>query len=729
MSSNKNSLPRLLAVLLSAALLTQACLELNRVAWGTGIWLGEYSPKWAIGFFGFVLLSLGLFASILTLAWAPRRLDPARAALTRLRSRLGFLRWVSAVVFALAPVILFQYTSWGVVFTGFGIRLLVWILSTLGLAVMLGRGDALLVWKDALVAALVSSAVVGASIPLAGVTSYPFSLGWSEGNRLWDYSILFGRERYVFPADSQLTPFLDVGRQLIGGLPFLYPGLTIFQERLWLGLMGIVPYVLLGLCVFYLPQYRKIYLAPRGNMNVAVLTWLLTGLWGFLFLRQGPIHSPLLFSAAVVALAWRRPLWLSLPLLAAAGYFAAVSRFTWSFAPAMWAGMLWLASAGLENGRLAARDWGRAILLGLAGLVGGLLLPQLTGLLAGTGNASVTQAAESVGRQPLLWYRLLPNSTYNLGILVNLVIAITPLVIVLLFAVRQRLWTLNLWQRLAILGVLTAFLVVGLVASTKIGGGGDLHNMDMFLIGLLFCAGMVWEKTDRVHLEPAQSDSHFGSDCHFAPARSWLTEDASLSAWMRVVLILLVALPAYGTLLRLRPLLYADDFNRLKVLADVEDPYADPRILGLLPPRDEVDNTLDLVREYVANAQSKGDVLFMDQRQLLTFGYVKDVPLIAEYEKKYLMDQAMGETAAVTFPAFYRDLEAHRFALIISDPLRLPIKDSDYSFGEENNAWVKWVAAPILCYYEPAVTLEEFKLQLLVPLETVSPDCVMPLPQ
>ncbi|MFZ5855252.1 MAG: hypothetical protein ACOYZ6_00335 [Chloroflexota bacterium] len=690
--NDKNWFLRLLFVLLAAALLTQACIELNRVAWGTGIWLGEYSPKWAIGFFGFILLSLGLFASILTLAWAPRRLDPARAALTRLRSRLGFLRWMFAVVFALAPVILFQYTSWGVVFTGFGIRLLVWILSTLGLAVMLGHGDALLVWKDALVASLVSGAAVGASIPLAGVTSYPFSLGWSEGNRLWDYSILFGRERYVFPADSQLTPFLDVGRQLIGGLPFLYSGLTIFQERLWIGLMGILPYVLLGLCVFYLPKQKN------------STAWILAGLWGFLFLRQGPIHSPLLFSAAVVALAWRRPLWLSLPLLAAAGYFAAVSRFTWSFAPAMWAGMLWLASAGLDNGRLSARDWGRAILLGLAGLFGGLLLPQLTGLLAGTGNASVTQVAESVGRQPLLWYRLLPNSTYNLGILVNLVIAITPLVIVLLFAVRQKLWTLNLWQRLAILGVLFAFLVVGLVASTKIGGGGDLHNMDMFLIGLLFCAGMVWEKTDR----------------------TWLVNGTTLPVWIRVALIALVALPAYGTLLRLRPLLYADDFTRLKVLADVEDPYADPRILGLLPPRNKVDNTLDLVREYVANAQSKGDVLFMDQRQLLTFGYIEDVPLIAEYEKKYLMDQAMGETAASTFPAFYRDLADHRFSLIISDPLRLPIKDSDYSFGEENNAWVKWVAAPILCYYEPAITLEEFKLQLLVPLETVSPDCVMP---
>lgn len=698
MSSNKNTFLRLLTVLLSAVLLVQACLEMNRVAWGTGVGLGEYSLKWALGFFGFVLASLMLFALTLVAVWSPRRLDSVQDSLLRLRARLGVVRWALAIGFLLAPVWFFQYTSWGVVFIGAGIRLLAWVLTVLGLAFALGRGDQLLVWRDALAASLLSGAVIGAAIPLAGVTSYPFSLGWSEGNRLWDYSILFGRARYLVPPGQELTPFLDIGRQFSGGLPFLVPGLTIFQERLWLGLMGILPYVVLGLCIFYLPKTKSEIVSRSTTL------WLLAGLWGFLFLRQGPIHTPLLLSAAVVALAWRRPLWIAIPLIAAAGYFAAVSRYTWTFAPGMWAGMLWLASAQTDKGRLTARDWGRAIALGLGGLLGGFFLPQLTGLLAGAGNASVTEAAASVGRQPLLWYRLLPNSTYNLGILVNLLIAVTPLVIVLFFASRRGLWTLNPWQKLSILGILAAFLLVGLVISTKIGGGGDLHNLDMFLIGLLFSAGMVWEKTDR----------------------QWLTEGAALPGWMRVALIVLVALPAYGSLLHMRPLLYADDFSRLKTLTDIEDPYADPRVLGLLPSRDEVSKTLALIQQQVADAQTRGEVLFMDQRQLLTFGYVNDVTLISEYEKKYLMDQAMG--GGTVFTDFYRDLENHRFVLIISDPLRLPIKDSDYSFGEENNAWVKWVAAPILCFYEPVITLEQFRIQLLVPLTTVSEDCVLPLP-
>ena len=37
-----------------------------------------------------------------------------------------------------------------------------------------------------------------------------------------------------------------------------------------------------------------------------------------------------------------------------------------------------------------------------------------------------------------------------------------------------------------------AFLIVGLIISTKIGGGGDLHNMDMFLVGLVFVAALAW---------------------------------------------------------------------------------------------------------------------------------------------------------------------------------------------------------------------------------------------
>ena len=65
--------------------------------------------------------------------------------------------------------------------------------------------------------------------------------------------------------------------------------------------------------------------------------------------------------------------------------------------------------------------------------------------------------------------------------------------------------------------------------------------------------------------------------------------------------------------------------------------------------------------------------------------------------------------------AVYEDLAARRFSLIVSERLFTPIKDSSCEFGEENNAWVTWVANPILCYYEEKITVKEIGIQLLVP--------------
>jgi hypothetical protein len=78
----------------------------------------------------------------------------------------------------------------------------------------------------------------------------------------------------------------------------------------------------------------------------------------------------------------------------------------------------------------------------------------------------------------------------------------------------------------------------------------------------------------------------------------------------------------------------------------------------------------------VQQAKLKGDVLFMDQRQLLTFGYVKDVPLVADYEKKLVMDQAMSGNQAY-FDEFYKDLANHRFSMIVSEPIRKSLADED----------------------------------------------------
>jgi hypothetical protein len=285
----------------------------------------------------------------------------------------------------------------------------------------------------------------------------------------------------------------------------------------------------------------------------------------------------------------------------------------------------------------------------------------------------------------MLWYRLLPNATYGDGILLGLFKAAGPLIAVIVLAWIDRAGRSRL-QALVIGSCLLAFLIVGLVVSTKIGGGGDLHNLDMFLVGLLLAAALLWP----------------------ADGGNWLERRGVVSLWFRGFEVLCLVIPAFGALMSLQPLSFASDAPWISVLAGAER----PRDLGSLPDQRTIEASLEQIR--IAVAAAKGPVLFMDQRQLLTFGYVQGVELVPEYEKKRVMDEALSGNAAY-FEPFYRDLAESRFGLIVSSPLRTPIKDSEYGFGEENNAWVEWVAKPVLCYYQELDTLNEVKVELLVP--------------
>jgi hypothetical protein len=354
------------------------------------------------------------------------------------------------------------------------------------------------------------------------------------------------------------------------------------------------------------------------------------------------------------------------------------------FAPAIWIMMLELGGAVQGGGRLESRAWGRALISGVAGLIGSAAA--YAGFFT-LGAASVGSSASVSTSQALLWYRLLPNATYGEGVLLGLVKAAAPLAVLLVLA-GGRHWKPTMLQLLIVAFSLLAFLAVGLVVSTKIGGGGDLHNLDMFLIGMLFTVGVVWK---------------LAADPIAQGVARW-------PAWVYAVLVLALVMPATAALKALRPISFADDAAWLSVLADVER----PRDLGSLPNAEVTSSSLEQLQQAVAEAQEQGEVLFMDQRQLLTFGFVEGVELVREYEKKRMMDEALSGNAKY-FESFYRDLSARRFSLLISSPLRTPIKDSEYGFGEENNAWVDWVARPILCYYEEQDTLNEAKVELLVP--------------
>jgi hypothetical protein len=149
------------------------------------------------------------------------------------------------------------------------------------------------------------------------------------------------------------------------GLPFILPSVSILGVRLWSALVYSVPYILLGWFAFH---------AGAARVGLCIF-----GLMDLSFLNQGPIYSPW---------CWRPSGGGSLARTAGgcgfagglAGYYARVSRYTWLFAPAMWAAMVAFISTGIPGVTTALRRWVRAGVLGAAGCFGGYLLPETAGL-------------------------------------------------------------------------------------------------------------------------------------------------------------------------------------------------------------------------------------------------------------------------------------------------------------------------------------------------------------
>jgi hypothetical protein len=261
---------------------------------------------------------------------------------------------------------------------------------------------------------------------------------------------------------------------------------------------------------------------------------------------------------------------------------------------------------------------------------------------------------------------LLPNATYNEGIILGIITKTIPLITLLVWQIVSKQWKLNWIQKFTFVGSAVAFLMVGLIISVKIGGGNNLHNLDMYLVTLVILSGLMLKGVNKIF-----------------PSK-W-------PLWAQCVLVLAIFLPSWNAFKNATPL--------------------------QLPPQNIVANALETTQTEVKKAKTQGEILFVDQRQLLTFDIIQDVQLVSEYEKKLLMERAMANNFNY-FQEFYEDLANKRFSLIVSNPLSRKKQGRSDMFGEENNAWVKWVARPVLCYYKPVYTSTEVRIQLLVPRAT-----------
>lgn len=559
------------------------------------------------------------------------------------RKSVGWLILLIEILFVSFPVVLlYVVTPQNYALYPYT-RLTVFVLALFPLAVLLSPGVKLTStygWLASTGLLLFSTSLVR---QLVNVINHPFSLYWSEGNRFYDYSLSFASNLYDYPG-KLIVPYFSPARYALWGSLFLIPGLPIWVHRLWNAFLVTMPALVVG--------WLMIRAVRESRFRLPLMLWIT------LFILLGEIQANLLVSLLLflpfIYIEDKRVRGVS---LVATSILVGLNRWTWIFGPAAWGALVDLfLYYPKRKGNFFTRVW-PTVIFTLLGLLPGLIV---------TWSPQQSNASSLTFKQPLLWYRLWPNATYAPGILVGVLFATGPLVCLLIWLVASRRWKLDWLQTLTAGGAVLGFLGAGTIISTKIGGGGDLHNLDLFLITLALLTSL------------AAYD--LGRDGKLLPAL-W-------SRWTQILLAAILIVPGYAA---------------YQVRASVK-----------LPPQDVTLAVLDTIQSVASDSRKTGEILFMDQRQLLTFGYIKDIPFVPAYEKKYMMDQAMAGNAPY-FLEYYQDLANQRFSLIVTEPLNVHSVGRNGSFGEENDAWVKWVSAPTLCFYKPLFIFKDIGVELLVP--------------
>ena len=491
---------------------------------------------------------------------------------------------------------------------------------------------------------------------LTSITDYPFSIGYSEASRHYYASMFFAEKLYEIKLP---LPFLHPTRYFLMSLPFLVDGLPLWFHRMWQALLWIG-----------LTAASSILLARRLRLN-GWMQFFITS-WAFLFFLQGAVYYHLQICVILIlAGISTKNLWRSFVFILIASIWAGVSRVNWFPVPAMLAIAIYILETPF--GSKGWRYWLTPFVWGICGL-GFAIVSQFVYINI-SGNADI-RAFGSSFTSDLLWNRLLPNDTSPLGILPGILIVSAPLFFAVVQMLRGKISSLHPLRWLVLLALLTVIFLGGLAVSTKIGGGGDLHNMDAFLVMLALITSSFF--AERV-VGDEQSNPAWGQI-------RWPVTAAAL------LIPLGFALPQIG---------FTHSYDHLSVEKDIQ-------------------KLQQVASEAINNG---GEVLFVTERQLLTFDELKNIPLTPDYEQIELMEMAMSGNREY-LELYYADLHVHRFAIIIAEDQKYTQRKSG-AFIEEDNAWVRYVGVPLLCEYKPLESLALANMQIFVPRSNPS-SCISP---
>ena len=481
------------------------------------------------------------------------------------------------------------------------------------------------------------------------IQSGPFALGWSEGSRFYNASLFASESMY----GSRLPlPVLHPSRYLMQALPFFVGIRSILVHRVWQVALW------LGMTL-----WGSWLMAKRLNKSANVsLSWLTALL--FLFFFQGAVYYHLLVCVVLVLLGYKKEKPLrTLIFVFLASIWAGISRINWMPVPGLMAVALYLLETPFDG-----KKWLKYLVWPVVWVIGGFAAAYLAkqGYIAISGEDP--GLFDSAFSSALLWRRLWPNATFFLGIVPAILLVMLPGMALLWLKFREKsLPDLHWLQWLGLAGILGVFFAGGLVVSVKIGGGGDLHNLDGFLVFWVLIVGGILAKSSS-RSKPEQK----------------VTENQAWRFWLAMAVII--------------PVFFA--FMRSGTWS-----FGAARSQGT--------ELSDLKRAVAVLEENGGEVLFISERQLLTFGEL-DLPVVPDYEKVFLMEMAMGNNIEY-LSRFRQKLQDHAFVAIISDPLSTNMQGSNRGFADENNAWVEQVVLPMLAEYEAVLSWRKGEINLLVP--------------
>ena len=605
-------------------------------------------------------LLIGLFALglIAFLAWALTWSSSSERIFSLMESPEQFLKrfhWVSWAVLVISLVGYTVVVSIPFVKNLFGGEEGLRLLVFWYFALM-GAASVRSVWQDTpWFTAVLSLVLVQTTLHLLAVNfSYVTNYPFAMG---WSET-----SRYYYPS-------LFISKSIYGQnypLPILHPTLHLllvppylFDAPLWFHRFWQVAARYLFLAVVALVMIKRI------SIKGTSAKWLI-GLSFFLYLLMGPLYFHLAVPAILILIYYssgnERRNWIVL-LLASA--WCGWSRVNWYPVPAIIMAVFYVMETPFK-GKTLWQYLLRPALWGIIGLLTAFAFQRIYIAISGVENTAYFYTSLA---SDLLWYRLLPSATFPTGILPAAILSSASMWLVVFMAFRIHKGGFHPLRQFLLVAALIVLFMAGVFVSLKIGGGADLHNMDSYFVIMLIMVVYL------IFTQYRNEDGTFNSPMSI----KW------------VVVALLIAMPVWS-----------------QIQSGVGTVEYD---------RSRTDAVVASLQERVDHINSQGgEVLFINQRHLISMGMLSDVTLVPEYEREDLMEMAMGNNTEY-LSRFRSDMESQRFSFIVVDPLKFQYLGPERSFGEENNVWVRRVMKHILCNYREDEIFLEDNVALYVPQE------------